>query len=100
VTAGFGVRIRDINFAFKLIRRRVLDHVQVKSEGSFIDAEFMIRASRMGFQVVQIGVDYFPRTRGVSTLSSAGVIRTILGEMRDLRHELKSVRPLDLDGDR
>jgi hypothetical protein len=36
----------------------------------------------------------------VSTLSSAGVIRTILGEMRDLRHELKSVRPLDLDGDR
>ena len=100
VTAGFGVRFRDINFAFKLIRRRVLDHVQVKSEGSFIDAEFMIRASRMGFQVVQIGVDYFPRTRGVSTLSSAGVIRTILGEMRDLRHELKSVRPLDLDGDR
>ena len=94
VSAAFGVRLRDINFAFKLIRRRVLDHVEVKSEGSFIDAEFMIRASRMGFQIMQIGVDYFPRTRGESTLSSPAVIATMIGEMRKLRTELKSVRPL------
>ena len=39
----------------------------------------------LGFQIVQIGVDYFPRTRGVSTLSSLGVIRTMLREMTALR---------------
>jgi hypothetical protein len=88
------VRLRDINFAFKLIRRNVLDHVEVKSEGSFIDAEFMIRASRMGFRIMQMGVDYFPRTRGISTLSSPSVIKKILGEMTALRTELKSVEPL------
>ena len=30
---------------------------------------------------MQFGVDYFPRTRGVSTLSSPGVIVKILREM-------------------
>lgn len=90
----FGTRLRDINFAFKLCRRTVIDHVTLVSEGSFIDAELVIRAQRSGFQVLQIGVDYFPRTRGVSTLSSLGVIRTMLGEMFRLRSELRKITPI------
>ena len=68
----FGVKVRDINFAFKLCRRRIFEHVELKSEGSFIDAELIIRSTRMGYEIMQMGVDYFPRTRGVSTLSSPG----------------------------
>jgi glycosyltransferase involved in cell wall biosynthesis len=87
----FGVKVRDINFAFKLLRRRVLDHIELRSEGSFIDAELIIRALRSGFELQQFGVDYFPRTRGVSTLSSLGVIRTIIAEMVRLRGELHAI---------
>jgi glycosyltransferase involved in cell wall biosynthesis len=90
----FGVRMRDINFAFKLCRRRVLDHVELRSEGSFIDAELIIRTRKLGFDVIQFGVDYFPRTRGESTLSSLGVIRRILVEMFALRRELRDLRPI------
>jgi glycosyltransferase involved in cell wall biosynthesis len=94
IQLAFGTRLRDINFAFKLCRRRVLDHVTLSSEGSFIDAELVIRAQRAGFAIVQIGVDYFPRTRGVSTLSSPTVIGKIVRELTQLRGELKSLPPV------
>lgn len=90
----FGVQLRDINFAFKLCRARIFDHVELKSEGSFIDAELIIRARKLGYQVIQFGVDYFPRTRGESTLSSLRVIRRIIAEMLELRRELRSITPV------
>ena len=90
----FGVRMRDINFAFKLARTRVFDHVELKSEGSFIDAELVVRARKYGYTVIQFGVDYFPRTRGISTLSSPTVILKILNEARILRREIRSITPV------
>jgi glycosyltransferase involved in cell wall biosynthesis len=89
----FGVRMRDINFAFKLCRREVLDSMVLVSEGSFIDAELVVRAQKLGFNIVQFGVDYFPRTRGVSTLSSPAVIVKLLREMWSLREELRAIQP-------
>lgn len=93
VRVFFGVRMRDVNFAFKLCRGRIFDRIELKSEGSFIDAELIIRAQKSGYSIVQFGVDYFPRTRGVSTLSSPGVIVKILREMFQLRRELRAIRP-------
>jgi glycosyltransferase involved in cell wall biosynthesis len=95
IKALFGVKVRDINFAFKLVRTRIFDHVELKSEGSFIDAELIIRATRLGYEIMQMGVDYFPRTRGESTLSSPGVIGTILREMWSLRSDLDGIRKVD-----
>lgn len=93
----FGVRVRDMNFAFKLVRRRIFDHIRLESEGSFIDVELLARAHSLGYQIVQFGVDYFPRTRGISTLSSNAVIAKILGEMLTLRAELQSIDRLSSD---
>jgi hypothetical protein len=82
-----------VNFAFKLVRRNVLDTVELTSEGSFIDAELMVSARKLGMSVVQFGVDYFPRTRGVSTLSSPSVIVKILKEAWSLRAKLNALTP-------
>lgn len=81
IRIAFGLRIRDVNFSFKLIRTAALRAMKLQSEGSFIDAEMMIKADRMGLFICQIGVDYFKRRFGHSNLSSPGTIAKIVREM-------------------
>jgi len=88
VRAMFGLAIKDVNFSFKLFKRELLSKFTLKSDGSFIDVEFLCRARKAGAHIIQIGVDYFPRSRGVSTLSSPAVIVKIVREMLALRREV------------
>ncbi len=94
IKALFGLRIKDVNFSFKLVRKEVFEYVILKSEGSFIDAELLIRAQRYGFKIIQFGTNYFPRSRGISTLSSTAVIVKIIKEMFSIYREIKSIRPV------
>lgn len=91
------LRVRDVNFAGKLLRRDVLEALDLRSEGSFIDAELMAKAERLGFTIVQFGVDYFPRTRGMSTLAGRNVIFGILRDLVRWRKELRRLEPLEPD---
>jgi glycosyltransferase involved in cell wall biosynthesis len=84
----FGLGIKDVNFSFKLFKRELLGKFTLKSDGSFIDVEFLCRARKAGAHMIQIGVDYFPRSRGVSTLSSPAVIVKILKELVALRRDV------------
>jgi len=85
----FGWPHRDINFSFKLMRREVLAAVELRSEGSLIDAELIVKAKNLGFVIQQLGLDYFPRSRGISTLSSPKVIFKILRELITLYPEMR-----------
>ncbi len=94
VRTTLNVRLRDVNFAGKLIRRDVLERVDLRSEGSFVDVELMSQAQRLGFNIIQFGVDYFPRTRGASTLAAPTVIVGIVRDLFAERARLRRVRPL------
>ena len=89
----FDINIKDVNFSFKVMHRRVLESIELKSLGSFIDAELVVKAMRKGFRVFQMGVDYFPRTRGVSTLASPSVIMKMIRELVDLYPETREPAP-------
>jgi len=85
----FGWPHRDINFSFKLLKREVLQAIELKSEGSLIDAELIVKAKNRGFSIQQMGLDYFPRIRGTSHLSSPAVIFKIFRELRTLYPEMR-----------
>jgi glycosyltransferase involved in cell wall biosynthesis len=89
----FGWPHRDINFSFKLMKREVLEAITLKSEGSLIDAELIVKAKNKGYAIQQIGVDYFPRIRGTSHLASFGVIGKMLVELVRLYPEMRNRKP-------
>src|SRR5205823_7341126 len=85
----FGWPHRDINFSFKLLKREVFQAIDLKAEGSLIDAELIVKAKNHGFAIQQIGLDYFPRIRGKSHLSSPKVIFKIFVELVRLYPEMR-----------
>jgi hypothetical protein len=89
----FGWPHRDINFSFKLMKREVLEAIELKSEGSLIDAELIVKAKNHGFSIQQIGLDYFPRIHGTSHLSSPRVILKIFAELWKLYPEMRRKSP-------
>lgn len=93
----FGLKVRDVNFAFKLFRRAILEQITLQSEGSFIDAELLIETHKAGFKIAELPMRYYERTAGVSTLASSGVVVKILHEMADYRraaaHRAATSRP-------
>jgi hypothetical protein len=93
--------VKDVNFSFKLFKRDVLNKVALESQGSFIDAELLIKGRLHGFKIVQFGVDYFPRNRGTSTLASPDVIIKMIRELvafrMKMRHEIRAARSSRLE---
>ena len=77
----FGRTVRDIDCAFKLFKREVWTNVNVHSGGATFSAEFLIRAKRAGYTMVELPVTHFPRTAGSPT---GGNPKVILRAFRDL----------------
>lgn len=77
----FHMHLKDINFSFKVFKKEILDHIELKSEGSFISAELLIRTKLKGFKIAQFPTKYYPRTIGRSMLSGPLDILKILYEL-------------------
>ncbi|HEY3398454.1 MAG TPA: glycosyltransferase family 2 protein [Armatimonadota bacterium] len=81
----FGLRVKDVNFAFKFFLRSLYEQTSVRSEGSFIDAELILELRRVGARIAEMGLDYHPRVAGVSTLGSLRVVPRIFADMAGYR---------------
>jgi glycosyltransferase involved in cell wall biosynthesis len=57
----FGLKVRDVNFSFKLFKREVYQQIVLEAEGSFIDAELLIEAHKKGYVIREVGLNYYPR---------------------------------------
>lgn len=79
--ALFGVRVRDVNFSFKLVRRRVLDTIELSASTVFIDGQLLAEAVRRGFQITEMPIEYTPRRVGTSSFDSLRAAWVTLVEM-------------------
>ena len=72
----FGLQVKDIDCGFKLVRKKVIDVIpKLESErGAFISSEFLIKAQRSKFKIVEVGVHHYSRTEGKGTGSALNVI--------------------------
>jgi glycosyltransferase involved in cell wall biosynthesis len=88
VNGLFGYTARDVDCAFKLFRRAVWESLTVRARGATFSAEFLVKARRLGFQVVEQPVSHFPRTAGSATGARPAVIARAFTELFQLRREL------------
>jgi len=61
-----GLNFRDIDCAFKLCKRKVIDNIKPFSQDRSADAEFLVKAISKGFRVKELPVTHKKRTAGVS----------------------------------
>ncbi|MBN2313109.1 MAG: glycosyltransferase family 2 protein [Sedimentisphaerales bacterium] len=85
----FGLRLRDIDCAFKLYKREIFNHIEMSSTGALIDAEILARAANRGFRITQIGVHHYPRTAGAQTGAKFRVILRAFRELFELRRRIR-----------
>ena len=84
----FGYTARDVDCAFKLFWRRILDRVVVESRGATFSAELLVRTRRAGFSIREVPVKHLPRLAGHQTGARLGVILRAFRELIAFRQRL------------
>lgn len=89
VNIVFGLRVRDVDCAFKVFPREFLRSIELRSGGALISAELLARASYRGLKIVQVGVHHQARTAGRSSGGSPRVILRAVAELLSLRGQIR-----------
>jgi glycosyltransferase involved in cell wall biosynthesis len=89
----FGLRMRDIDCAFKIFTSELLADIELTSPGALINTELLIRARQRGATIVQVGVHHYPRPAGESSGGSPKVVFRAIGETLRLWLRLRREEP-------
>lgn len=86
-----GVKVRDIDCAFKLFRREVFDRIQIRSVGAMVNTEILAQATSLGMSMREIRVSHYPRKYGTPSGANLRVIAKAFRELVRLRRQLRQV---------
>ncbi len=90
VRALLGVRVRDVNCAFKLLRRDAVAGLPLRADGALLPAELLARVVRRGCRIVEVPVAHHPRVAGTPSGARPGVVLGAFGELWRLGRELRN----------
>lgn len=76
----FGLRLRDVDCAFKVFRGDLLRDIHLEFGGALINTEILAKARRRGATLTEVGVHHYPRLVGKQ---SGGTFRVVFRAMRN-----------------
>jgi glycosyltransferase involved in cell wall biosynthesis len=86
-----GVRVRDIDCAFKLFQRSVFDRIQIRSVGAMVNTEILAQATAFGMRMREVEVTHYPRYYGKPSGANLRVIGKAFRELGRLCRQLRRV---------
>lgn len=87
----FGIRVKDVDCAFKLIKKEVIEKISKleSTRGGMISPELLVKAKKAGFKIEEVGVHHFPRTAGEATGANLKVIIKSFSDLYKLWLKIK-----------
>jgi len=76
----FGIRVRDVDCAFKVFRGDLLRGMNLEIGGALINTEMLAKARRQGATLTEVGVNHYPRQEGQQ---SGGSFKVVFRAMRN-----------------
>ena len=89
VRRTFGIPVRDVDCAFKLVRTDLVKGLNLQSTGAMISTELLVRSLRRGARLEQRGVNHLPRVAGDPSGASPRVVARAFRELLTLRRTLR-----------
>jgi glycosyltransferase involved in cell wall biosynthesis len=77
----FGVRVRDVDCAFKIYKGSFFREYRLETRGAMINTEILYKLRRAGYTYTQIGVHHLPRNGGKATGAKPIVILRAFREL-------------------
>ena len=84
----FAVPLRDVDCAFKLMRRDLLDRLDLQADGAMVSTELIVKCRRAGARIVEVDVEHRPRTAGEQSGASPRVVARAFRELFRMRGAL------------
>ncbi len=89
VSALFGLRVRDVDCAFKLYDTSLVRALNVTAEGAMVNTEMLAKLRKLDVPFVEVPVRHYPRVHGKATGANLGVIFHAFHELFRLRGKLR-----------
>jgi glycosyltransferase involved in cell wall biosynthesis len=87
----FGKLVRDVNCAFRLTRRDLIERMALHSEGALINTEMLVLARQLQARVAEVPVHHYPRRAGKQTGANIRVVIRAFAELLAFRAEMRKV---------
>ncbi len=85
----FGLKVRDIDCAFKLYHTSLVRRANVQAQGAMVNTEMLVKLSRLGYRWIEVPVGHYPRTDGKASGANLRVIVRAFKELLKLYWRIK-----------